>query len=70
MDHFKGVRPAVQTITHSGLTNAELELLANGIAGRGGYRIVPIGQALQFDTTWDGIELYEHMTRKILVRIK
>lgn len=64
------VSRAVQTITHFGLTNAELELLANSIAGRGGYRIVPIGQALQFDTTWDGIELYEHMTRKILVRVK
>lgn len=59
---------AVQTLTYFGLTRNELDVLARGLAGRGGYRIVPIGQALQFDTTWDGLDLYEHMTRRIVIR--
>ncbi|MDQ1228594.1 acyl-CoA reductase [Sphingomonas sp. SORGH_AS_0879] len=58
----------VQTLTHFGLGEDETGRLARLIAGRGGYRIVPIGQALQFDTTWDGIDLMGHMTRSILIR--
>lgn len=58
----------VQTITHFGIAPAAVERLGLSIAGRGGYRIVPVGQALQFDTTWDGVELFEHMTRKVLIR--
>lgn len=57
-----------QTITHFGLTPEQLEQLALSIGSRGGYRIVPVGQALQFDNLWDGVDLYEHMTRKILIR--
>ncbi len=58
----------IQTITHFGFSDSALHILGTGIAGRGGYRIVPIGQALQFDTVWDGVDLFEHMTRKIIVR--
>ena len=58
----------MQTITHFGVPHQELLNLAHHISGRGGYRIVPIGQALAFDVTWDGIELFEHMTRRILIR--
>lgn len=58
----------VQTLTHFGLSPNDLERLAQGISGRGGYRIVPVGQALQFDSTWDGIDLFEHMTRRIVIR--
>jgi hypothetical protein len=58
----------VQTLTHFGLPAENLKRLAEGISGRGGYRIVPIGQALQFDPTWDGIDLFEHMTRRIVIR--
>lgn len=59
---------AIQTITHFGFSSEELDTIARGIAGRGGYRIVPIGEALQFDTIWDGVDLFEHMTRKIVTR--
>lgn len=55
----------VQTIGYFGLDKGKLQELAHGIAGRGGYRIVPIGQALQFDSTWDGVPLLAHMTRRI-----
>lgn len=58
----------VQTITHFGIASEELLRLAKGISGRGGYRIVPVGEALQFDSTWDGINLFEHMTRRVVVR--
>ncbi|NBN79444.1 hypothetical protein GWI72_14300 [Microvirga tunisiensis] len=58
----------VQTLTQFGLSAAEVAALARSISGRGGYRIVPTGQALQFDPTWDGIDLFEHMTRKIVIR--
>ena len=58
----------VQTITHFGIAPEDLLRLARGIAGRGGYRIVPVGQALQFDPTWDGVDLFEHMTRRIVAR--
>lgn len=58
----------VQTLTHFGLPSDDLGRLAQGISGRGGYRIVPIGQALQFDPIWDGIDLFDHMTRRIVIR--
>lgn len=58
----------VQTITHFGISPEDRLRLAQGISGRGGYRIVPIGEALHFDSTWDGINLFEHMTRRIVIR--
>jgi hypothetical protein len=59
----------VQTIGHFGFDDFELRLLAHAIINRGGYRIVPIGQALQFDIIWDGLELLRHMTRQISIII-
>jgi hypothetical protein len=58
----------VQTLTHFGFERDKLDELARRLFSRGGYRIVPIGQALQFDTDWDGVELLAHMTRRIVVR--
>lgn len=58
----------VQTITHYGVAPEDIARLAHGLSGRGGYRIVPVGQALQFDPTWDGVDLFQHMTRSIVVR--
>lgn len=58
----------VQTLTYFGVSSDGLRRLSNGISGRGGYRIVPIGQALQFDPTWDGVDLFQHMTRRIIIR--
>lgn len=58
----------VQTIGHFGFDKDDLEAFARQIAGRGGYRIVPIGQALQFDILWDGVDLLDQMTRRIAVR--
>ena len=55
----------LQTITYFGLAPDECEGLARSLRGRGGYRVVPIGLALQFDPTWDGMDLTLHMTRVI-----
>jgi len=60
----------LQTITHFGFDEDQLTSLARAIAGRGGYRIVPIGQALNFAPTWDGVPLLSHMTRRVSVHAK
>lgn len=54
-----------QTITHFGLANAQLRDLALQLAGRGAYRLVPVGDALKFDPDWDGVRLFSHMTRVV-----
>ena len=56
-----------QTIAHFGLSKTHQHELARAILGRGGYRIVPIGQALQFDLIWDGLNLMQEMTRRIAI---
>lgn len=69
LDQIAGVvTRSVQTITHYGLPPQDVLRFAREISGRGGYRLVPVGQALQFDATWDGIDLFAHMSRQIVVR--
>lgn len=58
----------VQTLTYFGLSELSVLELAKSISGRGGYRVIPIGQALQFDPIWDGVDMFEFMTRKVLIR--
>jgi hypothetical protein len=56
-----------QTITHFGLARNELEALAEG-AGRAGVdRIVPVGSALDFGPYWDGFNLWDDLTRLVVV---
>lgn len=59
---------SLQTVTHFGLATGECEALAKVLRGRGGYRVVPIGQALQFEPVWDGVDLIRHLTRVIVWR--
>lgn len=59
---------SLQTVTHFGLNPQKVEQLANVLRGRGGYRVVPVGQALQFEPVWDGVDLMRHMTRVIVWR--
>jgi hypothetical protein len=59
---------SLQTVTHFGLNPQRVEQLANVLRGRGGYRVVPVGQALQFEPVWDGVDLMRHMTRVIVWR--
>jgi len=72
LDDLSDVRSLVsrklQTITHFGFDLGQLRELAHSVAGIGAYRIVPIGQALDFHATWDGVPLLSHMTRQIVVK--
>lgn len=67
VDIALSVNRKVQTITHFGFSRAQLDKLAVSISSRGGYRVVPIGNALQFNDVWDGLPLLEMMTRRIVV---
>ena len=58
-----------QTITHLGLTPDQITSLANVMSQRGGFRLVPLGEALSFADIWDGVNLISTMTRKITVKL-
>jgi hypothetical protein len=61
--------PRDQTVTHFGFTQAELRDLARGAGARGVDRFVPVGEALAFDTTWDGYDLIGDFLRQVTVRV-
>jgi hypothetical protein len=54
-----------QTLTHFGFDPAELESFVKELNGRGIDRLVPIGQALSFQRHWDGMDLFQELTRQI-----
>ena len=56
-----------QTIGYLGDSNTFLPLIETGI--KGVDRIVPIGKTMDFDLIWDGYNLYERMTREIVISI-
>lgn len=53
----------VQTLTYFGFSYDELYQFASVLNGRGIDRIVPIGQALDFDEIWDGKDLVMELHR-------
>ena len=59
---------SVQTLTHFGIDRATLENLARLLAGKGIDRMVPLGEALAFDLTWDGDDLIDEFTRRVVIR--
>lgn len=56
-----------QTIAYFGIDTEDLKNLVLKLKGRGIDRIVPLGQALQFDVVWDGYDLMKEMVRFISV---
>jgi hypothetical protein len=60
--------PHDQTVTHFGFTPEELRLLARRAGARGVDRLVPVGEALAFDATWDGYDLIGDFLRRVTVR--
>jgi len=66
-DVVSAVDHATQTITHFGFDIESLKRLVEKLAFKGGFRVVPVGQALNFDTTWDGIPLLDYMTRRLVL---
>lgn len=57
--------PAHQTLTYYGFDRDEISAFAGRCAMFGLSRIVPVGQALNFDTVWDGYDLLRVLTRTI-----
>ena len=64
----KQVKNTDQTLTYFGLDNSEISDLLSLISNRGLDRILPIGEALDFSIIWDGYDLIEAFTRKVLIR--
>lgn len=56
-----------QTIAYFGYNKDEVRLLVDEIATRGIDRIVPIGQALNFDDVWDGQSFLKSFTREVVI---
>jgi hypothetical protein len=61
------IREHDQTLTYFGFPREQMEAFARAHALAGLSRIVPVGQALDFDVVWDGYDLLRELTR--LVRI-
>jgi len=59
---------SVQTLTHFGIDRATLDQLAVRLAGKGIDRMVPLGEALAFDLIWDGYDLIDEFTRRVVIR--
>ncbi|MDN4492217.1 acyl-CoA reductase [Ureibacillus aquaedulcis] len=56
-----------QTLAYFGFEYSDLESLVNSITTRGLDRIVPIGQALNFDGVWDGQSFLKSFTREVVI---
>lgn len=54
-----------QTLSYLGNKDLILPLIKSGIKGID--RIVPVGQTMDFDMVWDGYNLYELLTRVIMI---
>jgi hypothetical protein len=56
-----------QTLTHFGVRRSDLLSLVDALGGRAVDRMVPVGQALQFQRFWDGYDLLATMTKTVTV---
>lgn len=57
-----------QTLAYSGFSQQQLIQFVTRIETRGIDRIVPIGQALDFDGVWDGQNFLTSFTRKVVLK--
>lgn len=57
-----------QTLAYFGFETEELIQLVDMLQNRGIDRIVPVGQALNFEEVWDGYRLLTYFTREIVVK--
>jgi hypothetical protein len=56
-----------QTAAVFGLEPDEIRALASGLRGRGIDRFVRFGRALEFESTWDGMDLLSELTKRVVV---
>ena len=59
--------PKVQTVCYFGLINDDLQILIDLSNGEGIDRIVPLGQALNFNYIWDGYNLFDELSKKTFI---
>lgn len=59
----------IQTLAVAGFTPGQVRSELAGMPLGGIDRIVPFGQALAFNETWDGVDLLESFTRRIAIRV-
>jgi len=57
-----------QTLTYFGYDRKEFVDLVDRLPNRGIDRIVPVGQALNFEEVWDGYRLLTYFTREINIK--
>ncbi|MFJ7838519.1 acyl-CoA reductase [Lysinibacillus sphaericus] len=56
-----------QTLSYYGISKENLNMLVNSISNRAIDRIVPLGQALNFSSVWDGQQFLTSFTRKVVI---
>ena len=61
------LRADTQTITEFGFQRSEKLEFAKAMSLKGGYRLVPVGRALEFNSVWDGVDLLKHFTRTVTI---
>ncbi len=59
--------PRTQTLTHWGFDGAGLDALCAALGEDLPDRLVPLGRALDFDPLWDGMDLFERLSRQVRV---
>jgi hypothetical protein len=57
-----------QTVCQFDFSKEDVAKFVERLPQRAVDRIVPVGSALQFDTTWDGVDLLDAFTRRVSVR--
>lgn len=57
-----------QTLSHHGFEPEELRQLVTALNGRGLDRLVPFGEALNFNRYWDGHDLLQAFTRRVYLQ--
>jgi len=60
--------PKIQTICYWGLKDSDLIELKKLANGEGIDRIVPLGEALNFNYIWDGYNLFDELSKKVYVK--
>ena len=58
-----------QTLAVYGFSDSELREFSWLLAGRGIDRIVPVGQALNFQAVWDGYDMLAYFTREVSITV-
>lgn len=64
--HF--ITPHDQTLTYYGFSEFEMASLIITLNGQGITRVVPMGQALNFETIWDGMNLFSQFTQEVTLQ--